>query len=298
MTKTDGRFGLSVALATPMTASGAIDFPRLVQHARRCIDGGCNSVTLFGTTGEGASVGIAGRLMAYGALKGAGFDFRKQVLSGVAASSVHEAMDQCRVAYDADCRGILLAPSFYFKGQDDDGVYGWFAKLFDALGSSARDMILYHIPSVTGVAVSPAVIARLRKSHPGVVIGVKDSSGEKANTETLLAEHGDLAILVGDERQLANAVRKGAQGTICGVANICPELLVPVVAEGRDDPRLNAVVDALVAYPVIPAVKALIGHVTGDAAWRNVRSPLMPIGDADMAALGAAYDRARGAKAA
>jgi 4-hydroxy-tetrahydrodipicolinate synthase len=298
MSKTDGRFGLSVALATPMTEAGVIDYPRLVAHAKRCVDGGCNSVTLFGTTGEGASIGIAGRLFAFGALKGAGFDFRKQVLSGVAASSVHEALEQTRIAYDADCRGILLAPSFYFKDQADEGVYAWFAKLFDALGSSARDMILYHIPSVTGVSVSPGVIARLRKSHPGVVIGVKDSSGDKANTERLLAEHGDLAILVGDERQLANAVRKGSQGTICGVANICPELLVPVVAEGRDDPALNAVVDALVSYPVIPAVKALVGHVTGDNAWRNVRPPLLPIGEADAAALGAAYDKARGAKAA
>lgn len=292
------RFGLSVALATPFAADGGIDFPRLAAHAKASLSRGCGSITLFGTTGEGASIGVAGRQQAFGALKAAGLDFRTQVVSGVAASSVHEALEQSRAAYDAGCRGLLLAPSFYFKEQSEEGIYAWFAKLFDAMGASARDVILYHIPSVTGVPVSPAVIARLRKSHPGVVIGVKDSSGDGANTERLLAEHGDLAILVGDERQLAAAVRKGAQGTICGIANFCPDLLVPVVAEGRDDPRINAIVDALCAYPVIPAVKALVAHVAGDAAWRITRPPLTALPEADARALGAAYDRARGAKAA
>ncbi len=298
MPETPSRFGLSVALATPFTASGALDFGRMASHARWCLGNGCDSITVFGTTGEGASVGVAGRQQVYGALKGAGLDFRSQVLSGVAAASVHEALEQCRAAYDANCRGLLLAPPFYFKGVSDDGLHAWFAKLFDALGDKARDMILYHIPSVTAVDISPNLIARLRQSHPGVVIGVKDSSGDGANTERLLATHGDLAILVGDERQLAGAVRKGAQGTICGVANAVPHLLRPMAHDGIDDPRVDALVDAVVALPVIPAVKALVAHVHRDPAWLTMRPPLEALGAADAALVGAAYDRIVGARAA
>jgi 4-hydroxy-tetrahydrodipicolinate synthase len=298
MPETPSRFGLSVALATPFASSGALDFGRLTTHARWCVSNGCDSVTVFGTTGEGASVGIAGRHQVFGALKAAGFDCRRQVLSGIAAASVHETVEQCRAAYDADCRGLLLTPPFYFKDVSDDGLHAWFAKVFDGLGSRIRDVILYHIPSVTAVGISPDLIARLRKSHPGVVIGVKDSSGDADNTQRLLSTHGDLAILVGDERQLAGAVRKGAQGTICGVANATPQLLRPMAYEGTEDPRVNALVDAVVALPVIPAVKALVAHVHRDPAWLAVRPPLDALGAADAALVGAAYDRIVGARAA
>lgn len=298
MPETQSRFGLSVALATPFTDKGAIDFARMASHARWCLSNGCDSITVFGTTGEGASVGVAGRHQTYGALKGAGLAFRTQVLSGVAGASVHESLEQAVAAYDADCRGLLLAPPFYFKGVSDDGLFAWFAKLFDALGARARDVILYHIPSVTAVDISPALVARLRKSHPGVVIGVKDSSGDADNTARLLAEHGDLAILVGDERQLAAAVRKGAQGSICGVANALPQLLRPLAHAGTDDPRVNAIVDAVVALPVIPAVKALVAHVHRDPAWLAVRPPLDAIDAGAAGRLGAAFDRIVGAKAA
>ncbi|MHB2169762.1 dihydrodipicolinate synthase family protein [Alsobacter sp. R-9] len=298
MTEPRKRFGLSVALATPLTAGGAIDFKRMANHARWCLDNGCDSVTLFGTTGEGASIGLAGRNQAFGAMLGAGLDARTQMLAGVAAASVHEALEQARAAYDVNCRGTLVAPPFYFKGVSDEGLHHWYAKLFDALGARARDVILYHIPSVTAVDISPNLISMLRKSHPGVVIGVKDSSGDQANTQKLLDTHADLAILVGDERQLAETVRKGGQGTICGVANFLPHLLRPMAHEGRSEPRIDAVVDALCAYPVIPAVKAMVGHVHRDPAWLTVRPPLDPLPAADAAALGAAVDRIVGAKAA
>ncbi len=208
MADTSSRFGLSVALATPFGAGSMLDLPRLVAHARWCIDNGCDSVTVFGTTGEGSSVGVAGRQQVFGALKAGGFDFRRQVISGIMASSVHEALEQCRAALDVDCRGLLLAPPFYFKDVSDDGLHAWFAKLFDALGERARDVILYHIPSVTAVGISPDLIARLRKSHPGVVIGVKDSSGDAANTERLLATRRPRH----PRRRRAPARRRRAQG--------------------------------------------------------------------------------------
>ena len=195
-----------------------------------------------------------------GALAGAGLAMRSQVVAGIAAASLEDALAQTRAALDADCRALMIAPPFYFKDVPEDGVFRWFAGLFDATGGAIRDVILYHIPSVTAVGLSPALIRRLRDAFPGVVVGVKDSSGDAANTAALLAEHGDMAVLVGDERQLARAVRNGAQGAICGVANVCPELMRPLAHEGVDDPRIHRLVDALVTVPVVPAVKALIAR--------------------------------------
>jgi 4-hydroxy-tetrahydrodipicolinate synthase len=292
------RFGLSCAITTPMREGGGIDLPRLVKHARHVLAQGCDSVTLYGTTGEGAALGLPARGAMMGALIGAGIDPARQIYAGVAASSLHEAVEQGRLALDAGAKGLLVAPPFYFKGVSDAGLYRWFSQLFEKLGPSVRNVILYHIPSVTAVDISVGLVQRLKTAFPGIVVGVKDSSGSYANTEALLKAHGELAILVGDERQLAKAVRNGAQGTICGVANLVPHLLRPIVYEGKDDPTVNALVDEICSHPVLAAVKALVGHLHGDAGYGAMRPPLEALDDSQRQRLFAAFDRITQAKAA
>jgi 4-hydroxy-tetrahydrodipicolinate synthase len=292
------RFGLSCAITTPMREGGAVDLPRLVKHARHVLAEGCDSVTLFGTTGEGAALGLPARGAMMGALIGAGIDPAKQIYAGIAASSLHEAVEQGRLALDAGAKGLLVAPPFYFKGVSDEGLYRWFSQYFEKLGASVRNVILYHIPSVTAVAISVDLVQRLKTAFPGIVAGVKDSSGSYANTEALLKAHGELAILVGDERQLAKAVRNGAQGSICGVANLVPHLLRPMVYEGKDSPMVNALVDEICSHPVLASVKALVGHVHGDAGYGAMRAPLEALDEGTRQRLFAAFDRITMAKAA
>lgn len=292
------RFGLSCAITSPMREGGGIDLPRLVKHARHVLAEGCDSVTLYGTTGEGAALGLAARGAMMGALIGAGIDPAKQIYAGIAASSLHEAVEQGRLALDAGAKGLLVAPPFYFKGVSDEGLYRWFSQYFEKLGASVRNVILYHIPSVTAVDISVDLVQRLKTAFPGIVAGVKDSSGSYANTEALLKAHGELAILVGDERQLAKAVRNGAQGSICGVANIVPHLLRPMVYEGADSPVVNALVDEICSHPVLAAVKALVGHLHGDAGYGAMRAPLEALDETRRQQLFAAYDRITQAKAA
>lgn len=292
------RFGLSCAITTPMREGGAVDLPRLVHHAKHVLANGCDSVTLFGTTGEGAALGSPARTAMLGALVGAGIDPARQIYAGVAASSLHEAVDQAQTALNVGAKGLLVAPPFYFKGVGDEGLYAWFSQFFEKLGASARNTILYHIPSVTAVDISVGLVERLKKAFPGVVTGVKDSSCDYPTTEAFLKAHGELAILVGDERLLGRAVRNGAQGSICGVANLVPHLLRPVVYEGAEDAVVNALVDEICSYPVLPAVKALVGHLHGDDGYGPMRAPLTALDEGQRKALFAAFDRITRAKAA
>jgi len=291
------RFGLSAAASTPFRDNGQINHALLVDHVQWCLANGCGSVTVFGTTGEGASIALAEREQVFGALAAHKIDGDK-IVGGVAAVPVPEAAAQARAALDFGCRALLVAPPFYFKNVSDDGLFNWFAHLFETLGAAARDVLLYHIPSMTQAGLSVALVGRLRKAFPEIIAGVKDSSGDWSNTEALLQRHADLAILVGDERQLARAVRGGAQGTICGLANICPDVMLPLAERGQDDPRIKQFVDALEKFPVIPAVKAIIAHRTGEKSWLNTRAPLAPIGSADVKALVGHYDAIFAAKAA
>jgi 4-hydroxy-tetrahydrodipicolinate synthase len=279
------RFGLSCAISTPFAESGAIDIGRLVAHARASMADGCDSITLFGTTGEGFGIGVRERAEVYAAFARGGFDLRTEVGAGIMGASVEEAAAQSAQALEAGCRHLLLAPPFYFKGVSDDGLFGWHQALFAALGAACRDVLLYNLPGQTCVQISPELVTRLRQAAPGVVTGVKDSSGDWAQTERMLATHGDLAILVGDERHLARAVRMGGQGSICGMANIYAGRLLPLVREGRDDAVVNALVEAVIAVPVLPAIKALIADETGDAGWNTVRPPLTPLTEAERTTL-------------
>jgi 4-hydroxy-tetrahydrodipicolinate synthase len=284
----DERFGLSVALATPFAADGGIDLARLVAHASWCLAEGCGRVTLFGTTGEGSSIGDQEREAIWQAMVQGGI-FGPRLVGGVVASTLDSAERQVVQAYEQDAHAVLVAPPFYFKGVDDEGVFRWYARLVERLGSRARDMLLYNIPSLTGVALSVPLVTRLAEAFPGVVTGVKDSSGDWAFTRSLLAAHADrLAILVGDERHLAGAVRLGGAGSICGLANLCPAALLPLATEGQDDPRIDRLVDEIGRLPVIPAVKALIARQTGVRSWAEVRPPLLPLA-AEMVARAAGH---------
>src|SRR5215469_10789546 len=155
-------FGLSCALALPVNPDSSIDFSRLSQHARNVLDGGCATVTVFGTTGEGASVSLSERVQILDALSAAGIPLSERVLGGVAAAAVGDAVEQARILMERDCRGVLLAPPFYFKHVNDEGLYAWFAQVFEKMGTLARDVILYHIPSVTEAPLSIGLIGRLK----------------------------------------------------------------------------------------------------------------------------------------
>lgn len=284
-----GRFGLSVALTTPFVATGAIDIPKMVAHAKRCLEAGCDRATLFGTTGEGASLTQAERAAVLAAMTAGGIPAAK-IVYGVAETAVAAAAEQAAKAIAAGCGAVLLPPPYYFKGLSEDGIVGWYDAVLTELGSAARDVILYHIPSVTAVPLSVAIVRRIAAAHPDAVIGVKDSGGDWGFTEPLLAARGTLKIMVGDERDLAKAVRLGAEGAISGMANIAIPRMLGLANDGRDDDGLVELVKLLLTGPVTPAVKALVGHVTGDAAWRRTRPPLDPTPEAALRPLAALYD--------
>ncbi len=282
------RFGLSCATITPFTATGSVDDARLVAHLERCLAAGCSSYTLFGTTGEGSSVGRRERERTMERV------FARlapgRALVGVMANAPDDVGEQANPLLDAGGRGVLLAPPTYFKGVPDAGLYDWFARAIEAM-RAPRGVFLYHLPSVTAVPLSVELIGRLKAAFPGVVAGVKDSGGEWPYTERLLAAHRELHILVGDERLLARAVRHGGSGAINGFSNFCTPRLLPMIERGEEVPAISALVDLLLRYPVTPGIKALVAHVSGDPAYRRAAPPLVDLPESDARTLAAAYDR-------
>jgi 4-hydroxy-tetrahydrodipicolinate synthase len=271
------KFGLSVALATPFGAKGEILIDAMIAQAQRSLTAGCASATLFGTTGEGSA---------------------KSIAMGVLVDAAEDAAIQAGDALSKGVRNILLAPPCYFKNVSDDGLFQWFSAVFALLGDQARDIIVYNIPSVTMVPLTVSLIGRLKTAFPGIVTGVKDSSGDWPFTETLLKAHGDLVILIGDERHLAKGVRMGGQGAISGMANFAPREVKLMAEEGRDDHRIEDFVVELLKFPVTPAVKAMVAQLVDDELWLAVRPPLVSISSEGRDQLALAFNALFRSKAA
>ena len=278
----------SVAIATPFDDLGRIEWKTYTTHARDLLDAGATSVTLFGTTGEGASVTMAERREALVRLSDAGIsaDLTVMTARGLAAEDIAE---DCRYALEAGCGAVLLAPPVTVAGLDPVGVVNWYWSVFKHIGEGARDVILYNIPSVTGVTVTPDVVSNLRGEFPELVAGVKDSSGDWDYHHRLLSEHSDIAILQSHEPYLARAVNLGAAGTISGLANFQPAL-VANIARGCDDERVVNLVKLVLSGPPVPILNDLTAHVSGNEAWSRVRAPLVRLSPPSQKKLRAAYD--------
>ncbi len=168
------------------------------------------------------------------------------------------------------------------------GCSGYFSQVIQSVADARLRIYLYHIPPVAQVGVPPAVVERLFKAYPATIAGVKDSSGDWANTEKLLAlAPQGLAIFPGSEVFLLRGLRAGGAGCITAGANVNPGPIARVYREWRspEADRLQAGIDRIRAIfqvrgNLIPQLKAVLAHYAQDPEWRTVRPPLVAMEDA------------------
>ncbi|HBS98546.1 MAG TPA: dihydrodipicolinate synthase family protein [Citreicella sp.] len=285
-------FGVSAAMVTPFTAEGAVDLARLAPHAARVMAEGADGITLYGTTGEGASLGQADRKAMLDCVLDAGVA-ADRLTAAIVACDLETAETQARAAQARGVTRLLLTPPFYFKGIAEDALFDWVQAFVRRLRDTELQIILYHIPQVTGVHFDAPLIRRIKDACGAAIFGVKDSAGSWDHTAPLLPMD-DLAILIGDERLLARAAPLGGAGAISGMGNLMPQVIGALIREGQTNPALNALVDEIVTVPVTPLVKGLVGAVAGDDGWRHTRAPLQPASASVIAALAPKVQALRG----
>ena len=288
ITSVNEKFGLSVALATPFNTDLSLNTGRLIEHAQWCLANGCNSITVLGSTGEGPSVSSRERAEILTALQGVGIT-EKHLIVGIFATDAAAAVAMAREARSASASKILIAPPFYFKGVEDEGVLKWFFSVFDQLGTDLPEAIIYNLPAQTGVTITPELISRLRDRYGSSISGVKDSSSSLDSTRGFLDKHGDIAVLVGDERHLGTAMADGAEGSICGMANLQPYLMKQIIERSCTDADIESLVNEICRYPLFAAIKYVMSVQHDDLDWANIRPPFVPLAAADKTALGNWY---------
>ena len=273
--------GLWPALLIPVTAEGAVDTARALAHAHRMLDAGCDGITLFGTTGEGPAFTTSERKALLTALLAGGVR-ADQIVVTTSASALPDAIELGRHASSLGCHRQMFMPPFYFRNPPEAGIIESVSQVIRDIADPRLKLLLYHIPGLSSVAFSHDAVATLAARHPGVVIGVKDSSGDVAHGLELARAFPSLAILVGAEQHVAATMLAGGSGSINGLANIAPRLLrriidAPAQVQASDIQLVDDLLALLGCQPDMPFVcvyKTMLAEQTGDDAWLHVRAPL------------------------
>jgi 4-hydroxy-tetrahydrodipicolinate synthase len=221
--------GIIPPLATPLLDEDRLDHAGLERLVEHVLAGGVHGLFVLGSTGEGPSLGYSLRreLVERVAEQVAG---RVPLLVGVTDTSYLEARQMAEWAAECGAQAVVAAPPCYFApSQDDLGRY--FGRL---ARESELPVFLYNMPAHVKVAIEPDAVARLLEA-PGVV-GLKDSSALMTYFHRVLriaSARPDFSVLMGPEELTAEGVLLGAQGGVCGGANLAPRLYVQLYEAAR-----------------------------------------------------------------
>jgi 4-hydroxy-tetrahydrodipicolinate synthase len=276
--------GVLAPVITPFRKDYAPDAGRFVRHCRWLLKSGCAGLAVFGTNSEANSMSIAEKRALLEALVAGGVP-AASLMPGTGHCAVSDSIEMTRAAVELGCAGVLMLPPFYYKGVPEEGLYRNFAEVIERVGDERLQLYLYHIPPVSQVAITLPLIERLLGKYPGIVAGVKDSSGDWSNTKSMLdvfAKEG-FDVFAGSETFLLDNMRHGGKGCITATGNINPGPIANVYRNWRsaDADRLQAGITAtrkiVQKQPMIAALKATVAHFGNDAEWRTCRPPLVEL---------------------
>jgi len=262
--------GLSVALATPFDANGALDlagFRRLVRHVR---GGGADTLVALGSTGEAATLDERERDAVIAACleEAAG----AQVLVGTGSNATAQAAAWTRRAQALGAQGALVVSPYYNKPMPE-GVLAHYAAI--AAAAPGLPLVAYNVPGRTGSNLAPELVARLWREPQ--LVALKESSGNLAQIGAIAsALPPGKQLLAGDDNLALASIALGAHGLVSVLGNLMPRETAQLVASAREGQlaharqahaRLLPVMDALFveSNPIpLKAGLALLG-LAGDA---------------------------------
>src|ERR1700759_905543 len=284
MTTAEQFRGLGVALVTPFRPDGSFDEPAFECFLDWQLDEGVRILVPCGTTGENPALTTAEhlRVVELAVKHAAG---RASVLAGAGSNSTQRAIELALAAIDLGADGVLTITPYYNK-PTPDGLRRHFGEQAAAIEAkhAGFPMILYNVPSRTGVNMTAATTLQIAREIPNV-IGVKEASGMMEQILELLRARDDgFLVLSGDDAWTIPMIAAGADGLIWVAGNEVPHLLSMMVraALQGDFPVAREINNHLLPLltgnfiesnpiPVKAAMK-MMGILEHD----TVRSPLAP----------------------
>ena len=208
--------GAATALVTPLTAEG-VDYPKMRELLEWQIAEGINALVICGTSGEGSTLSDEEHRDVLKFCKDVVGD-RVPLIAGTGSNDTAYAIDltkfACEIGYDA-----MLVVTPYYNKATQKGLIEMFTAIADA---STKPVILYNVPSRTGVNIEPATYAALA-DHP-MICGIKEANGNIAKIVETMSLVGDrLALYSGNDDQIVPLLACGGNGVISVLSNVLPK---------------------------------------------------------------------------
>ncbi len=207
-------YGLGVALVTPFTENGAIDFAAVAKIVDNIIEGGADYILVLGTTGETPTLTSDERKALIRFVRDR-VDGRVALMVGVGGNCTRDVV-ACLRGWDLKGYDAVLSVNPYYNKPNQEGLYQHFKAIAEA---SPLPVMLYNIPGRTGVNMAPETIARLANDCQNI-IGVKEASGNLVQMEQVKALAPKEFLLVsGDDGLTVDVIKRGGVGVISVLAN-------------------------------------------------------------------------------
>ena len=210
--------GSGVALITPFTKDGLINFPML----KKLIDFHCanktDAIIICGTTGESAALTDDEKIACFKAAVEytAG---RVPVIAGTGTNATFHAIRLTKAAEEAGVDGLLIVTPYYNKATQE----GLIAHYTAIAKETTLPIIMYNVPSRTGLNMTPQTAAHLILSIENIV-GIKEASGNISQVAKIMAlTHGNADLYSGNDDQIVPVLSLGGKGVISVLANVAPK---------------------------------------------------------------------------
>ena len=257
---TENPFGqVLVALVTPFTADGEVDWPGVEKHIDDVITAGADGIVVSGTTGETSTLTDPEklRLVEVGKAVAGG---RAKIIQGGGSNETAHAMQLYRASEKAGADGVMIVTPYYNK-PTQAGILTHFRMIADA---TDLPVILYDIPGRTGVPIRYETMLRVA-THPNI-LAIKDAKGDFSEVSRVLNQT-DLMYFSGDDANVLPHLAIGATGLIGVTANVTAAPYRAMV----DAVNAGDLATATRAHQTLePLVRAIMTHVPGTVAAKYV----------------------------
>lgn len=209
--------GAAVAIVTPMNADGSVNFDKLGELIDFNINNGTDAIVICGTTGEGSTLSDDEHVecIKYAIEKTAK---RVPVIAGTGSNDTAYAVKLSKHAEELGADALLVVTPYYNK-TSQTGLLRHFTAIADAVNIP---MILYNVPSRTGVNITPETVCTLAE-HKNIV-AIKEASGNISQIAKIAALCGDkIDIYSGNDDQIVPIMALGGKGVISVLSNCVPK---------------------------------------------------------------------------
>jgi 4-hydroxy-tetrahydrodipicolinate synthase len=169
---------------------------------------------------------------------------------------------------------VVMLPPFYYKGVSDDGLFAAYSQVLETVADNRLQVILYHIPQVSGVPLSVPLIGRLIEAFPDTSSASRNRPVISINMQALHRRLPGFSVLAGADPLLLPLLKAGGAGCITATSNLVADSLRTVYDHVHDaaraadvdaaQARINAYRTLSNSYVQIPTIKAMVGLKTGN----------------------------------